>query len=75
MTDVGVALTGGFWPVVDSVPEPLSGDCDGDFDIDVVDSAYVSDCLSGPVVWPGDDCVCADIDDDGDADLADLARF
>jgi hypothetical protein len=72
MTGGSFALIGGFWPFVQVA---LPGDCDGDDDIDMTDFAYVANCLSGPVLWPGDDCACSDIDDDGDADVADLAQF
>lgn len=72
MTGGSFSLIGGFWPVAHAA---LPGDCDGDDDVDITDFVYVADCLSGPAVWPGDDCACADIDDDGDADLADFAQF
>lgn len=51
------------------------GDLNGDDVVDAADFAAFSVCLLGPdVVVPGE-CVGADLDFDGDADLADCAPF
>jgi hypothetical protein len=40
-----------------------------------LDLLWFATCVSGPVVAPSNDCLCADRDLDGDSDLADYARF
>ena len=56
---------------------PEIEDFDGDFDVDLFDHAALIDCLSGPVggALPAGCAGTADLDGDGDADLADLRQF
>ena len=64
------SLTGGFW-------FPLAPtDCNADGGVDLLDYGDVEPCLSGPhggLAFP--DCNCFDLDNDGDVDLSDVARF
>ncbi|HRX86145.1 MAG TPA: hypothetical protein P5572_14080, partial [Phycisphaerae bacterium] len=56
--------------------DPLGpGDFDGDGDIDGADTAYFTDCLSGPETPFAPGCSPCDTDADGDVDLADFAAF
>ena len=61
--------------LLDAVEEPLAGDCDGDWDIDVDDWFYIgtTNCMTGPTLPAAPECGCADLDHDTDADLADIA--
>ena len=59
----------------------LTGDLDGDGDVDIDDFNTFADCLAGSDVFdpppgcnPGD-FINADLDGDGDVDLTDFARF
>jgi hypothetical protein len=54
---------------------PLSGDLDGDGDVDIDDFDLFADCISGPDVGFPPDCDLADLDGDGDVDLSDFAEF
>jgi len=51
----------------------MSGDADGDGDVDGSDLADLASCLSGPVGGLGAGCECFDFDADGDMDLIDFA--
>jgi len=51
----------------------MSGDADGDGDVDGSDLADLASCLSGPVGGLGAGCECFDFDADGDIDLIDFA--
>lgn len=74
MTGGGFVLSGGFWPgAVAGVP--LSGDCDGDGDVDLDDYDGLGACLGGPEGGVGAGCECFDFDMDGDNDLRDFAHF
>jgi predicted outer membrane repeat protein len=60
----------------------ISGDLDGDCDIDLADFDFLSECLAGPdITTPPPGCdpehfTRADLEgDDGDVDLADFATF
>ena len=59
-------------------PVNLSDACDfdADEDVDLADYAFISDCMTGPdaeAIDPG--CEDADLDWDGDVDLADVLGF
>lgn len=60
---------------IDFSPPPVSGDCDGDGDIDGSDFAAFQGCFSGigGGVAPG--CACSDLDGDFDVDLLDFGIF
>ena len=51
------------------------GDCNGDAVVDLVDYAGLESCLLGPGIGSSPDCVCFDLDGDGDVTLADFAAF
>ena len=54
----------------------LTGDADGDGDLDLADFVSFSICLTGPEAGPyAAGCGVFDFDTDGDVDLADLAAF
>ncbi len=58
-----------------AVHDVCFGDCNCDGVIDGVDHATFVTCVQGPA-WPEDaDCRCADMDTDGDVDLADFAAY
>lgn len=73
MTGGSFALTGGFWPAGQVVHEP--GDCDGDGFVDLDDFGVFAGCMAGPMASVSPECRCADLDDDGDAELADFAEL
>lgn len=52
-----------------------SGDCDGDFDVDLADFGQFQLCFGGPGTPAGEGCVCVDFDGDGDVDLVDFSSF
>ena len=51
------------------------GDCNGDGYTDLEDYQELVDCLDGPGATVAQKCTCADLDDDGDADLQDFSVF
>ncbi len=51
---------------------PLSGDCELDDDLDLLDWPGLSVCIDGADVPLGVGCECADFDFDGDSDLVDF---
>jgi hypothetical protein len=55
------------------VPGP--GDLDVDCDIDLYDYESFEQCLAGPVGGRGSGCVEADLDNSGNVDLRDVAKF
>jgi hypothetical protein len=62
--------------VFDGVIAPVTGDMDGDGDVDLADFSVLAACLSGP--GPANlpsGCAAADLEHDGDADLADMREF
>jgi FG-GAP repeat len=56
-----------------NLPQP--GDVTQDSKVDLADHAFISDCATGPQTQADSDCICADIDSDGDVDLIDWGRF
>ncbi len=69
MTGGSLVVTGGFWfPAV-------SGDCDGEGTVTILDHMNIPDCLSGPFFDANGGCGCIDTDGDGDVDLSDVANF
>lgn len=73
------ALRGGFWVSTAIAIQP--GDINGDGYIDFVDAGLFADCMSGPDnLTPPAGCdpvhfARADLDDDGDVDMHDMAAF
>jgi hypothetical protein len=66
----GFVLTGGFWFAIP--PD----DCNTDGTVNLYDYVDCESCLSGPGdALPLSDCRCFDLDEDGDIDLFDVARF
>jgi len=69
------------WPMPVGVDGGTPGDIDGDTDIDFDDFALLAGGMNGPKVWaapPGCEpshYIRADLDDDLDVDLADVALF
>jgi len=59
------------------LPNPcVTGDADGDGDVDLADFALLWSCLTGPDCGPvGSGCEAFDLDWDGDVDLKDAAAF
>jgi hypothetical protein len=53
---------------------PVALDLNDDCQQDGADIAFFADCLAGPTPAP-EACTPADLDHDGDVDLADYARF
>ncbi len=53
----------------------ISGDCDGDGDVDAADYACFVNCLAGPAVIVASACASFDFDGDQDVDLRDFAAF
>jgi hypothetical protein len=68
------ALTGGFWAVSISEPEPIPGDIDGDGDVDLSDLAALLASYGACQGDPGFD-PAADLDGSGCVDLSDLAEL
>jgi hypothetical protein len=70
MTGGDISITGGFWFAA------AEGDCNTDSAVNMFDYESFEQCLTGPqgAVTPAS-CHCFDADRDGDADLADYARF
>lgn len=73
----------GPWQVLTSVAvdqkliltEPLFGDVSGDGGVDLSDAALLPACLTGPAPAVATGCEPLDFDNDGDADLQDIASF
>ena len=59
--------------VVLTVLSPPDGDCDGDFAVDDSDYGLFKPCLVGPTLGLDPGCDCADLSDDGNVDLEDVA--
>jgi hypothetical protein len=74
MTGTTLSLTGGFWAGV-TTTAPIPGDCTGDGVVDLDDFEIIAPCLTGPDISIAVGCDCADLDGDGDSDLADFAAF
>jgi hypothetical protein len=53
----------------------VPGNCGGNATVNLVDYRVFGTCMVGPVVGPAGGCQCADIDNDGDADMYDYALF
>ena len=51
------------------------GDCNTDGYVDLIDYVGLEACLTGPGGGMEPECECFDLDDSGDVDLADFARF
>ena len=51
------------------------GDCDPNGRLDRADFASLVGCMAGPGSTVPAECDCADMDSDGDVDLADFAEF
>ena len=62
-------LTGGFW-----FPQ-APGDCNVDGGVNLFDFDLLADCATGPNGALLAECVCFDLDRDGDVDLYDFAEF
>ena len=62
-------LTGGFWF------ETPRGDCNFDGCTDLIEFVSFASCLAGPGTELEAGCHCFDVDNDGDSDLRDFARF
>jgi hypothetical protein len=60
--------------LVDARGQPLGGR-DGDHRVDRDDFEIFSACMTGPEYGVIPECSCADLDGDGDSDLADFALF
>ena len=60
-------LAGGFWFAL------APGDCQEDGDVDIFDYEAFSLCITGPKVPLETECVCYDVNHDGDVSLADFA--
>jgi len=43
--------------------------------VDLDDFGVFAGCMAGPMASVSPECRCADLDDDGDADLADFAEI
>jgi subtilisin-like proprotein convertase family protein len=52
--------------------DPSSGDFNGDGVVDVDDFGRLAACMAGPQHGIGAECVCAEMDDDGDVDMMDF---
>jgi hypothetical protein len=66
-------LRGGFWAGV--LIAEVTGDFDGDADVDIDDYVIVHDCLTGPEGGILPDCGPVDLGGDDDVDIHDLAAF
>ena len=69
MTGDDFELTGGFW--FGLVP----GDCNADGGVNLFDFDELADCTTGPDGGLPGECICYDLDRDGDVDLYDFAHF
>ncbi len=56
-------------------PAPLPGDLDGNSVVDLQDSFHLANCLAGPNTSVAGYCDGADVDGDGDVDIADGQEF
>lgn len=65
----------GFALVMTGDLSPARGDCNRNGHTDLEDYPGLAACIEGPDAGLALDCTCADLDDDGDADLADFAAF
>jgi hypothetical protein len=57
------------------VSGPVTGDFDGDEDVDLVDYAWFQRCFTGSGVTPTPECQVCDLDEDEDVDLTDFFSF
>lgn len=71
MSAGGFELTGGFWFGL------LSGDCNSDGQVDLIDFQGFAGCVTGPDVEEPlpFECRCYDLDLDDDVDLIDFKSF
>ena len=65
----------GFALVMTGDLSAVRGDCNRNGYTDLEDYPDLAACLEGPGTTLAPGCTCADLDDDGDADLADFAAF
>ena len=72
-----VVFDGQLWSLPDEVvlSAAVTGDFDGDDDVDAADLEAFEDCGSAPGVPPAAGCDTADLDHDNDVDQTDFAVF
>ncbi len=68
LTGGDLTLSGGFWF------EQPPGDCNATGDVSLLDHEDFVACMTGPTAAPlPPECMCFDVDRDGDADVTDFA--
>jgi len=65
----------GYWARWGVAGDYLAGDLDCDGDVDGDDWSLFAPCLAGPQEYYTPGCLRADLDGDGDSDLADFAAM